>query len=264
MPSLAPPPSSSPPDTPCDTWFGVHETTPMAQVEGGRRSGNVEDVVVMIESNDLYSGGGGYNDNCCYEAACQRREAVCTTTTKACNGSTTTTLTKQTTTTGVIRGYIPSNPYELSRGIQILLQFTELPFLILWIFFSYFIVIVILTAAKVRQLVWLNALVAALLVGIGLNANAYHAIMYRGSVDYGMVVRFFLIPFGVSALSGLTNSLRDEFMLVFPKDLSHLTIALLVPSGTVVLLMALRALALRAQKVPLTWRNLLLNGKVYT
>eukprot|EP00922_Rhytidocystis_sp_ex-Travisia-forbesii_P037129 GHVS01055341.1.p1 GENE.GHVS01055341.1~~GHVS01055341.1.p1 ORF type:complete len:328 (+),score=96.79 GHVS01055341.1:282-1265(+) len=190
-------------------------------------------------------------------------ESQATTTTKA-GGSTTTTVITSKKTTGVIRGYVASNPYELSRGVQVLLQFTEFPFLILWIFFAYFVVIVVLTAAKVRQLVWLNALVAGMLVGIGLNANAYHAIMYKGYVDIGMVIRFFLIPFGVSALSGLTNSLREDFMLVFPKNPRYLSIAVMAPAIAVVVLVSARALTLRAHKVPLTLRNLLLNGKVYT
>eukprot|EP00922_Rhytidocystis_sp_ex-Travisia-forbesii_P038320 GHVS01057079.1.p1 GENE.GHVS01057079.1~~GHVS01057079.1.p1 ORF type:complete len:456 (-),score=114.01 GHVS01057079.1:307-1674(-) len=204
----------------------------------------------------------------CYaiEASTQQQDVVVTTTTTIDpNGKRTTTISNKTTTTGgVVRGYFPSNPYSLPRPIQVLLQFTELPFMILWVYFAYFSVIVVLTAAHVRQLVWLNALVAGILVGIGLNANAYHAIMYRGSIDYGMVVRFFLIPFGVSALSGLTNSLREKFMLVFPKDPAHLTIAIMTPAILVISLLSVRTCALYTRKVPLSMRNLFLNGKVYT
>ncbi|KAL8425014.1 hypothetical protein ACSSS7_008417 [Eimeria intestinalis] len=127
-------------------------------------------------------------------------------------------------------GYIPYNPYGLSRLTRQLLELTELPFMILWIYFAYFLVIVALTAHKVKSRVWLSALVAGTLVGIGLNANAYRAIMYRGYPDVGIIVRFFLIPFGVSALSGLTHSLREQFLLVFPIDPVELLIAIAVPT----------------------------------
>lgn len=82
-------------------------------------------------------------------------------------------------------GYIPYNPYGLSRLTRQLLELTELPFMILWVYFAYFLVIVALTAHKVKSRVWLSALVAGTLVGIGLNANAYRAIMYRGYPDVG-------------------------------------------------------------------------------
>eukprot|EP00922_Rhytidocystis_sp_ex-Travisia-forbesii_P019730 GHVS01029147.1.p1 GENE.GHVS01029147.1~~GHVS01029147.1.p1 ORF type:complete len:145 (+),score=8.63 GHVS01029147.1:124-558(+) len=143
------------------------------------------------------------------------------------------------------------------------MQFTEFPFLILWVYFAYFVVIVALAAPQVRQLVWLNALVAGMLVGMGLNANAYNAIMYKGKLDIGMVIRFFCIPFGVSALSGLTNSLREDFMLVFPKQPVHLAIAVFTPAAVVILLLIVRVITLKCNKVPLTIRNISLNGKIY-
>eukprot|EP00922_Rhytidocystis_sp_ex-Travisia-forbesii_P040886 GHVS01061044.1.p1 GENE.GHVS01061044.1~~GHVS01061044.1.p1 ORF type:complete len:540 (-),score=114.08 GHVS01061044.1:849-2468(-) len=163
-----------------------------------------------------------------------------------------------------IRGYVPYNPYQLKRTTKALLHFTEFPFLILWVYFAYFIVIVVLAAPRARQLVWLNALVAGFLVGLGLNANAYNAIMYKGQPDIGMVIRFFCIPFGVSALSGLTNSLREDFMLVFPKQPMHLLIAVLTPASAVLSLVLMRVITLTCARVPLTWRNAALNGKVYT
>lgn len=82
-------------------------------------------------------------------------------------------------------GYVPYNPYKLSRTTRQLLELTELPFMILWVYLAYFIVIVALTASKVRKLVWVSAVVAGTLVGVGLNANAYRAIMYRGYPDVG-------------------------------------------------------------------------------
>ncbi|KEP62642.1 UNVERIFIED_CONTAM: hypothetical protein HHA_295995 [Hammondia hammondi] len=160
-------------------------------------------------------------------------------------------------------GYVPYNPYNLSLTTRQLLEFTELPFMILWVYLTYFVVIVALTAPKVRKLVWVSAVVAGALVGVGLNANAYRAIMYRGYPDVGMIVRFFLIPFGVSALSGLTNSLRDRFMLVFPKDPVELIIAVVCPTVVVCVLMISRILILRKHRVPTTLRNFFLNGRIY-
>ncbi|PFH31675.1 hypothetical protein BESB_026490 [Besnoitia besnoiti] len=160
-------------------------------------------------------------------------------------------------------GYVPYNPYSLSQTTRQLLEFTELPFMILWVYLTYFIVIVALTASKVKKLVWVSAVVAGTLVGVGLNANAYRAIMYRGYPDVGMIVRFFLIPFGVSALSGLTNSLRERFMLVFPKDPVELVIAVACPTVVVCTLMLSRIIILRKHRVPITLRNFLLNGRIY-
>ncbi|EPR57759.1 putative transmembrane protein [Toxoplasma gondii TgCatPRC2] len=160
-------------------------------------------------------------------------------------------------------GYVPYNPFNLSLTTRQLLEFTELPFMILWVYLTYFVVIVALTAPKVRKLVWVSAVVAGALVGVGLNANAYRAIMYRGYPDVGMIVRFFLIPFGVSALSGLTNSLRDRFMLVFPKDPVELIIAVVCPTVVVCVLMISRILILRKHRVPITLRNFFLNGRIY-
>ncbi|CDJ65863.1 hypothetical protein, conserved [Eimeria necatrix] len=161
-------------------------------------------------------------------------------------------------------GYVPYNPYGLSRLARQLLELTELPFMILWIYFAYFLVIVALTAHKVRSRVWLSALVAGTLVGIGLNANAYRAIMYRGYPDVGIIVRFFLIPFGVSALSGLTHSLREDFLLVFPVDPVELLIALTAPTVVVCSLMLGRVVLLHRLRVPITLRNFLLNGNIYS
>ncbi|PHJ25792.1 transmembrane protein [Cystoisospora suis] len=160
-------------------------------------------------------------------------------------------------------GYVPYNPYKLSRTTRQLLELTELPFMILWVYLTYFIVIVALTASKVRKLVWVSAVVAGTLVGVGLNANAYRAIMYRGYPDVGMIVRFFLIPFGVSALSGLTNSLRDRFMLVFPKNPVELVIAVACPTVVVCTLMLSRIIILRQHRVPTNLRNFFLNGRIY-
>lgn len=161
-------------------------------------------------------------------------------------------------------GYVPYNPYGLSRLTRQLLELTELPFMILWVYFAYFLVIVALTAHKVKSRVWLSALVAGTLVGIGLNANAYRAIMYRGYPDVGIIVRFFLIPFGVSALSGLTHSLREQFLLVFPVDPVELLIAITVPTVVVCSLLLSRIILLYKRKVPIDLRNFFLNGSIYS
>lgn len=161
-------------------------------------------------------------------------------------------------------GYIPYNPYGLSRLTRQLLELTELPFMILWVYFAYFVVIVALTAHKVKSRVWLSALVAGTLVGIGLNANGYRAIMYRGYPDVGVIVRFFLIPFGVSALSGLTHSLREQFLLVFPVDPIELLIAIMVPTVVVCSLLLSRIILLYKRKIPIDLRNFFLNGSIYS
>ena len=43
-------------------------------------------------------------------------------------------------------GYVPYNPYGLSPLSRQLLELTELPFMILWVYLAYFLVIVSLTA----------------------------------------------------------------------------------------------------------------------
>ncbi|OEH78953.1 transmembrane protein [Cyclospora cayetanensis] len=161
-------------------------------------------------------------------------------------------------------GYVPYNPYGLSRLSRQLLELTELPFMILWVYFAYFLVIVSLTAHKVKSRVWLSALVAGALVGVGLNANAYRAIMYRGYPDVGIIVRFFLIPFGVSALSGLSHSLREDFLLVFPVDPVQLLVAITVPTVVVCSLLLSRIILLYRLQVPITLRNFFLNGSIYS
>ena len=75
---------------------------------------------------------------------------------------------------------------------------------------------------------------------------------------------FFLIPFGVSALSGLTHSLREDFLLVFPVDPVELLIALTAPTVVVCTLLLSRLLLLRRLQVPITLRNFFLNGCIYS
>jgi len=78
-----------------------------------------------------------------------------------------------------------------SRPVRRLLEITELPFMIMWVYFTYWIIIVSLCASQVRSTVWISAAIAGLLVGIGLNANAYRMIIEHGVIDYGVVIRFF-------------------------------------------------------------------------
>lgn len=75
-----------------------------------------------------------------------------------------------------------------------------------------------------------------------------------------MVIRFFIIPFGVSSLSGLTNSNRDNFLLVFPRDPFYLMLAILCPSIVVTCLAVLRVLLLWHLKVRWSLQVLFLNG----
>eukprot|EP00920_Eleutheroschizon_duboscqi_P033964 GHVT01081531.1.p1 GENE.GHVT01081531.1~~GHVT01081531.1.p1 ORF type:complete len:298 (-),score=73.48 GHVT01081531.1:1371-2264(-) len=159
--------------------------------------------------------------------------------------------------------YIPHNRYKLTKLVRGLLEITELPFLILWVYFTFFVVISVFAASRVRYLIWVNAAVAGMLVGIGLNANAYRAVMYKGKPDYGMIIRFFLIPFGVSALSGLTNGLREEFLLVFPKDPIYLTIAVCTPAMVVSTLLLTRLIVLWRSKVPISFKNFLFNFSIF-
>lgn len=182
---------------------------------------------------------------------------------------------------------IPEDP--LPKGIQRLLEITELPFMILWVYFVYWIVTVSMTAAHAPSTVWLSAAIASVLVGIGLNANAYRSVTVprrRGSVrhyrharalfelrkygesldtvdmkiDWGMVIRFFIIPFGVSSLSGLTNSNRENFLLVFPRDPFYLSISILCPAAVVAVLAVLRLFLLWRIQVRWSFLVLFLNG----
>lgn len=75
-----------------------------------------------------------------------------------------------------------------------------------------------------------------------------------------MVIRFFIIPFGVSSLSGLTNSNRDNFLLVFPRDPFYLMIALLCPTVVVTCLALLRLVLLWKLKIRWSLQGLFLNG----
>eukprot|EP00918_Siedleckia_nematoides_P077022 GHVU01168334.1.p1 GENE.GHVU01168334.1~~GHVU01168334.1.p1 ORF type:complete len:367 (+),score=47.19 GHVU01168334.1:344-1444(+) len=141
-----------------------------------------------------------------------------------------------------------------------ILEFTELPYLILWTYFAYWLIIVIVFGPSVPGMIWLSSAVAGTLVGIGLNANAYRYVFREGRVDYPVIIRFFLIPFGVSSLSGISNSLRENFLLVFPRDPPTLAISIAIPAAVVCLLFLLRVVFLIKKKVRLCFRVLFLNG----
>jgi len=149
-----------------------------------------------------------------------------------------------------------------SPPVRRLLEITELPFMIMWVYFTYWIIIVSLCASQVRNTVWISAAIAGLLVGIGLNANAYRMIIEHGVIDYGVVIRFFLIPFGVSSLSGMTNSLREQFLLVFPRDPFELAVSICIPAVVISCLVIVRLTLLWKLRIRMTLRVLLLNGSL--
>lgn len=182
---------------------------------------------------------------------------------------------------------IPEEP--LKRPQQRLLEITEFPFLILWVYGTYWICIVAIAAKDTPSTVWISAAVASVLVGIGLNANAYKCVTVprrRGTIrhhrcaralfdlhryggdygdvemkiDWGTVIRFFVIPFGVSALSGITNANRHRFLLVFPKDTNLLMLAILIPASIVTFMAMLRIYLLWRLKVRWSTYVLFLNG----
>lgn len=159
---------------------------------------------------------------------------------------------------------VPSFPVRL-------LHITELPFLILWVYATYWIVIVAMTFQRGSATVWLSATIAGLLVGLGLNANAYkHLTISKHeaqqiqtastSIDWGMVARFFLIPFGVSSLSGLTHSAREDFLLVFPRRTLRLAIAFLCPAAVIVCLLVIRLILLWRLRVRWSFYVFFFNG----
>lgn len=182
---------------------------------------------------------------------------------------------------------IPEEP--LRRPQQRLLEITEFPFLILWVYGTYWICIVAIAAKDTPSTVWISAAVASILVGIGLNANAYKCVTVprrRGTIrhhrcaralfdlhryggdygdvemkiDWGTVIRFFVIPFGVSALSGITNANRHRFLLVFPKESNLLMLAILIPASIVTFMAMLRLFLLWRLKVRWSTYVLFLNG----
>eukprot|EP01068_Selenidium_serpulae_P011921 Selendium_serpulae@DN5746_c0_g1_i1.p1 len=148
---------------------------------------------------------------------------------------------------------------KLSLFVYRILYLTELPFLIMWTYATYWTYLVAMYASHVRTMIWLSAAVASILVGVGLNANAYEMLSERETIDYGVVVRFFIIPFGVSTLSGMTNQLREQFLLVFPRDPTELCIAILLPTFVVGTLFVSRLIVLTRLPVTRSWSIVLLN-----
>lgn len=80
------------------------------------------------------------------------------------------------------------------------------------------------------------------------------------SLDYGTMIRFFVIPFGVSSLAGVTGYHRDVYILVFPKDVKNLIISIFVPTVVVSILFIARILALWTLKVKRRWKVVFFNG----
>lgn len=150
---------------------------------------------------------------------------------------------------------------KLSLFVYRILYLTELPFLVMWTYATYWTYLVVMYANQVRTMIWLSALVASILVGVGLNANAYEMLSERETIDYGVVARFFVIPFGVSSLSGMTNQLREQFLLVFPRDPIELCVAILLPAFVVSTLFVTRLLVLTRLPIKRTWSIVFLNTK---
>eukprot|EP01053_Blabericola_migrator_P011272 Blabericola_migrator_1__11271@NODE_663_length_6971_cov_273_239426_g484_i0_p5_GENE_NODE_663_length_6971_cov_273_239426_g484_i0NODE_663_length_6971_cov_273_239426_g484_i0_p5_ORF_typecomplete_len163_score25_38_NODE_663_length_6971_cov_273_239426_g484_i063396827 len=69
---------------------------------------------------------------------------------------------------------VPVTP--LSSRYRCILTVTELPYLILWAYAIYWIEVCIKVGGKAPAQIWMSAAVAGLLVGLGLNANAYRAL----------------------------------------------------------------------------------------
>eukprot|EP01054_Gregarina_sp_Poly1_P010611 Gregarina_sp_Poly_1__10610@NODE_792_length_6267_cov_148_487258_g580_i0_p6_GENE_NODE_792_length_6267_cov_148_487258_g580_i0NODE_792_length_6267_cov_148_487258_g580_i0_p6_ORF_typecomplete_len161_score12_41DUF1449/PF07290_11/0_22_NODE_792_length_6267_cov_148_487258_g580_i011901672 len=69
---------------------------------------------------------------------------------------------------------VPTKP--LTGSYRFVLTVTELPFLILWAYAAYWIEVCLHVGHEAPAQVWQSALVAGLLVGLGLNANAYRAL----------------------------------------------------------------------------------------
>eukprot|EP00917_Polyrhabdina_sp_WS-2016_P004573 GHVP01010479.1.p2 GENE.GHVP01010479.1~~GHVP01010479.1.p2 ORF type:complete len:254 (-),score=28.03 GHVP01010479.1:86-847(-) len=147
------------------------------------------------------------------------------------------------------------------RAVQRLLILTELPFLILLYYLTFWVTIVVFTHPLVPKMVWLTGTIAGVLVGIALNANAYRYV-FGETIDYVTAVRFFLIPFGVSTLTGITNSLRERFIMVFPKDPLQLTISLATPSAVVTFFFLARIVLLWKLSVKWRFRVLFFNGNL--
>eukprot|EP00915_Cephaloidophora_sp_WS-2016_P004563 GHVH01006103.1.p1 GENE.GHVH01006103.1~~GHVH01006103.1.p1 ORF type:complete len:461 (+),score=38.79 GHVH01006103.1:328-1710(+) len=78
-------------------------------------------------------------------------------------------------------------------------------------------------------------------------------------LDIPTMIRFFIIPFAVSSISGMTSD-EDKYVLVFPKDNLHLAISLAVPFSWVFLLAVIRFALLLILKVTWRWKVVFLNG----
>jgi len=231
----------------------------------------------------------------------------------------------------------------LIRSLKRLLFVTELPFMIMWVYSTYWLTIISLDAKGVPRNVWYAAIVAGILVGVALNANAYKYIVKprsrsrtrelkrleeniestyldstdtelvhrendsqsnanivkmllhyprmfkRGSgksphkekvwfsknlasmnkffpegvqwsLDYGTMIRFFVIPFGVSSLAGVCSYHRDSYYLVFPKDEEKLIISLMVPTVVVTFLFLIRVAVILRIKVQRQLKVFFFNG----
>lgn len=82
------------------------------------------------------------------------------------------------------------------------------------------------------------------------------------TIDYGMMVRFFLIPFGVASLSGMTHTRPDKFYLVFPRDPFLVALFVFIPTVVVSSLVIIRLSLLYRLNVQFSFKALFLNGKL--
>ncbi|KAH0481452.1 MAG: uncharacterized protein KVP18_004791 [Porospora cf. gigantea A] len=215
-------------------------------------------------------------------------------------------------------------PIPLARAHSLVFFMTEAPFLILWTYAVYWLVLVSRTHKGAPTEIWLAAVASGLLVGLGLNANAYrylfaprprrrsecvetlrrliiavrsrrvtlggcspsspstqlntylHRLSFFKAVqrprlfprqqdwvfDFGTSLRFFVIPFGISAMSGLTRQHKDDFFLVFPRDPAELIYYLTVPAVVICLLFFLRLGLLLHLKVDWSVSTPLFNGRL--
>lgn len=97
---------------------------------------------------------------------------------------------------------------------------TTPPMLLLWSYLFYFFATMAFEARKATAMVYENAILVAVVLGVALNASA----MGPGVGVWAYVaespircLRFFLIPFCVSAFSAIVKAAEGDFTLIFPR-----------------------------------------------
>ena len=125
-------------------------------------------------------------------------------------------------------------PKPRSAGVASSVEAATTPaMLLLWGYFTYFLVTLFYESQYASRALILNACLVAAVIGVALNASALGKEPVSTYVIESpfRVLRFFLIPFCVSLFSALVGAAGDEFVSVLPARPRQLAVTVGVSAG---------------------------------